>query len=177
MRRIILLAGASLLFTAVQAQLEITHLSTRGYSRYGVASFFHYAWEIKGGNFITVETGLMSYEFALVLPVALVGYQHTFNGKGYGLYVEPQLTYSSGTADIPRRDSTEFPLLKDGKGHIKQPDLSGLMPGLSFGYIFPRLPGFTIGLRYEHIFTFGDPAVNIYSLRASYDLVFHRREH
>lgn len=85
------------------------------------------------------------------------GYRHTLNGKGNGFYVEPQLAYAAGGANIPQKDTTRFPLLSSGNGYIRHPQLSGPAAILGFGYIFPGKYAFSLGMRYQHIFVIGDP--------------------
>jgi hypothetical protein len=173
-KTLILLFSSLFSFAFANAQLEVSHLYAKGFSSTGVGAFFNWGTLVSPGDAITFETGLIIYSHTVVIPSGLVGYRHTFNKKGTGLFVEPQLTYLYGASNIPKRDSTEFPLLSDGKGYINQPNISGLTPSLELGYIFPGKFAFNLGVRYQHVFVFGDPAVNILSLRVAHTFVFGR---
>ncbi|MES1250067.1 MAG: hypothetical protein ABUL46_05250 [Chitinophaga rupis] len=174
-KRSILLLIAIFSLSFANAQLEISHLSTRGFSTNGIGAFFNWGMMVNKGDVITFEPGFTYFNHTAVLtPSIFVGYRHTFTGKGYGLYIEPQLAYMFGAANIPEKDTTEFPSLGSGNGYIRQPQLSGPTAALGFGYIFPGKFAFNLGMRYEHIFVVGDPAVNILSLRLAHTFVLGR---
>lgn len=173
MKKAPLLLLLAVLFIRANAQLEFSHLSTKGYSSFGGGAMFYWGIALSRGNAWTWETGGNIYAHAALTSGYAAGYRHTFNHQGYGFYVEPQLSYAYGAANIPRRDSLEYPRLRND-GYINQPDLSGLGVFLTAGYIFTGKFGLNIGLRYEHIFTFGDPGVNVLDLRFSHTILFGR---
>ncbi|HEY4832049.1 MAG TPA: hypothetical protein VIH61_05755 [Waddliaceae bacterium] len=111
-KRIILLLSLLFSLSAANAQLEVSHLSTKGFSSPGLGAFFNFGFSVNPGNVITYESGFIVFDHSAVVPSILMGYRHTFNGRGNGLYIEPQFTFTYGAADIPKRDSSEFPLLK-----------------------------------------------------------------
>ncbi|MGH2645219.1 MAG: hypothetical protein ACRDE2_14795, partial [Chitinophagaceae bacterium] len=119
-----------------------------------------------------------------VIPF-LVGFRYmlnTGNGGYYdedmnsGFYAEPLAGYTIGGTDIPRLDSTGN-IRYDNNGNEEDEMASGITGGISFGYIFPGIFRFNIGLRYEHIFVKSpDPPFNLISLRFSHTISFHRRD-
>lgn len=164
---------------AVNAQIEGAYLKTKHISKFGLAGFINVAIPINDGDAITGEAGLYYFGFnnyedqAAVVPI-VVGYRHTFNGEGDGLYIEPFAGYSFGATDIPRTDKNGDIVYVNGNEQDEK--VNGIATGVSFGYIFPGSFGFNIGLRAQHVFTFqGDPSANIISLRLSHTFHLGRR--
>jgi hypothetical protein len=164
-------------FSQTPAQVEVSHLSTRGYSSFGGGTMYCFGTAVNRGDAITFETGFFFFDNAILTTSIPIGYRYTLNRKGYGFYLEPQITYAFGAATIPRRDTTRYPRLNNGHGDINQPVLSGLGTFLSVGYILRGKLPLNFGVRYQHIFAFGDPGVNVFCLRLSYMILFGRENY
>ena len=94
---------------AANAQLGLGYLSTKGISGFGFEGIFSFSGYVTRGDMVTLEADFGYYRHIGFEPLLILGYRHTFNGKGHGWYIEPQFCYSIGTANIPRSDSAEFP--------------------------------------------------------------------
>ena len=174
-KRSILLLIAIFSLSFANAQLEFSHLSTRGFSTNGIGIFTNLGLMVNKGDVITFESSFIAFDYTTVVaPTIIAGYRYTFNGKGNGFYVEPQLAYTFGAADIPQKDTTKFPFLRSSTGDIRQPHLNGPTGILGFGYIFPGKFAFSLGMRYQHIFVIGNPAANVLSLRLAHTFVLGR---
>ena len=66
------------------------------------------------------------------------------------------------------------PIVIDGK--YAEQKASGVTAGIGTGYIFPGRIAFNLGLRYQHVFAAGDPALNMVSFRISHSISLRRRE-
>jgi len=178
MKKTPLLLLLSITLIQANAQFEFSHLSTKGYNVLGAGTMFSYGLAVSRGDAITFDVGILFFRDAVVDPGSGIGYRYTFNRKGFGFYLEPEISFAYSGVNIPRQDSAQYPLLRDHQGNFKQPDLDGLVPFLTAGYIFPGRFALNIGLRYGHIFTLdGDPGVDIFSLRLSHTIVFGRENY
>jgi hypothetical protein len=176
-KKLTLLAGTIFLIGALSAQIEVSHLSTKGFSGFGFGGFLNFAVPVTEGDAVTIEAGVglfgnSGYHF-VEIPL-LAGFRHLFNGTSDGFYVEPLVGYTIGGSDIQKTDSTGYPLT-DANGNQIDQKCSGLTAGMAAGYIFPGRLAFNIAVRYEHIFVSGDPQINIISLRLSHTFSFGRR--
>ena len=176
-RKISLLCISLVLSTGLSAQLEVTHLFSKGLSATGFGAFLRVGVPIANRDEISGELGFQYFSTTghnlLVLPL-LAGYRHYFNGSGSGIYVEPTVGYSFGASDIQKIDQNGNPMY-DQSGQELDMKVSGATAGLGVGYLFPSFP-LNIGLRYMHLFVTGDPAQNIVSFRVAYALAFAHRE-
>jgi hypothetical protein len=176
-RKISLLCVSLVLSTALSAQIEVTHLFSKGLSATGFGAFLRVGVPIASGDEISGDLGFQYFSTngnnLLVLPL-LAGYRHYFDGSGSGLYLEPMAGYSFGATDIQKTDQYGNGIY-DGSGHQVDVKISGATAGLGFGYLIPSFP-LNLGLRYIHLFVSGDQAQNIVSFRVSYALAFARRE-
>jgi hypothetical protein len=166
--KIIFLLFCSFLFISniSNAQLEVAHLSMKGFSAIGLGGFLNVGIPISEGASVTGELGLYSFKHSgnqvLLFPI-LLGYRHTINNTGSGIYLEPVLGYTIGATDIT----------KSGYGEQKA---SGVTAGIGTGYIFPGRISFNLGLCYKHIFISSNPSPNIFSLRVSHSFSLGRRD-
>jgi len=161
-------------FTVANAQLVVSTLSTKGISSTGVGAFINVGYPVNRGDMVTMEGGVTYFHEAVTAPLLLFGYRHTFNGAGTGLYAEPQLGYVIAVTSFPAADSTKLGsavVNGDGLG------LSGLATGINFGYIFPGKLALNMGVGYEHLFTTGGPAVNIFSLRFTHTIICGKKKY
>ena len=176
MKKYLLFGGLLFFLAPANAQVEFSHLSTRGYNSFGSGTMFSYGLAVSPGDAITFDVGILFFRDAIVDPGSGIGFRYTFNRKGDGFYLEPEISFAYSGVNIPNQDSARYPLLRDHQGNFQQPDLDGLVPFLTAGYIFPGRFALNIGLRYGHIFTLdGDPGVDIFSLRLSHTIVFGRQ--
>ncbi len=158
-KKIVLLSFTMVFFTFLNAQIEVSHLTSKGYSSTGFGGFLNFAIHDDDG--------------VLLVPV-LLGYRYTFNGSGTGLYIEPTAGYTIGATDIQKIDEAGFPVIADGK--YAEQKASGVTAGAGTGYIFPGRVAFNIGLRYQHVFVSKDPGLNLFSLRISHTISLRRRD-
>ena len=176
-KKIVLLSFTMVFFTFLNAQIEVSHLTSKGYSSTGFGGFLNFAIPVTEGNSVTAEVGLYSFKHdddgVLLVPV-LLGYRYTFNGSGTGLYIEPTAGYTIGATDIQKIDEAGFPVIADGK--YAEQKASGVTAGAGTGYIFPGRVAFNIGLRYQHVFVSKDPGLNLFSLRISHTISLRRRD-
>jgi hypothetical protein len=179
-RTIIIVIACFFLRAKTEAQVEVAHLFSKGYSATGFGTFLHVGVPLPSQDEISAELGLYYFgrtgNHMIYVPV-LVGYRHFFNTGGAGLYIEPFLGYSFGATDIPKTDSLNQ-IVYNSSGNEMDQKASGLTAGLGCGYVIPsaKFP-LNIGLRYQRIFvTGGDPGINTISLRLSFALYYGRRE-
>jgi hypothetical protein len=175
-----LLTLCFLLFSVscLHAQIEGSHLRSKGFNAYGFGSFLNFGIPVSEGNSITAEAGFYYFHYDgdyVALVPFLLGYRHTFDGSGTGLYIEPTAGYSIGVSDIQKYNEYDTPI-PDGNGDWLVQKAKGPAAGISTGYIFPGKLAFNIGLRYQHIFVSKDPGLNMFSLRLSHPLSFGRRD-
>ncbi len=168
--KIVTLAFSLLIASALDAQLQVDHLSFKGFSAVGFGAFLNFAIPVSEADFVTAEGGLDLFssqqQNVVVLPL-LAGYRYTLDRSGTGFYLEPNAGYSYGGTDIQ---------IEDQNGNYADQKVSGVAAGASAGYLFEpagRIQ-FNLGLRYEHIF--GPVAQNMFSLRISHAFTFGRRE-
>lgn len=176
-KKVISLSFALFFFTFLHAQIEVAHLTFKGFSATGFGGFLNVAVPVTEGNSITAEAGFYSFkkdEDLTVLIPFLLGYRYTLNGSGAGLYIEPTAGYTIGGTDRTKTDAVNSPIMVDGK-YVEQ-KVAGVTTGIGTGYIFPGSLAFNIGLRYQHVFVSKDPALNLFSLRVSHSFSFRRRE-
>jgi hypothetical protein len=156
--------------TTANAQLQVDHLSFKGFSAIGFGGFFNFAVPVSDADFVTAEIGVdifSSNDNHVVQIPMLVGYRYTLDRTGTGFYLEPNVGYSYGGTDIQ---------LVDSAGNYYDQKVSGLAAGLGFGYLFQPTQNiqFNLGIRYEHIF--GSVGQNMFSFRISHAFTFGRRD-
>jgi len=153
------------------AQIEVAHVSTKGFSAIGFGGFLNFSVPVSEANCLTLEGGLLYFknkhdEDLALIPV-LMGYRYTFDQSGAGLYVEPNAGYTFGFATISTHD-------KNGL-YTGEAQVAGLATGVSLGYLFDiGTTPFNLSFRYEH--NFGKAATNLLSFRVAHSFNFGRRE-
>ena len=154
----------------LNAQIEVAHLVSKDMSATGFGAFLNIGVPISEGSSVTAEGAFyvlkQKAEYTGLVPV-LLGYRHTFDGSGAGFYMEPIAGYNFGRTDVE---------IKKEAGSYVERIVKGPTAGIGTGYILPGNFPLNIGLRYQHIFVSGDPALNLISLRLSYALSFGRRD-
>ena len=179
LKKLSLIAICVTLSASLHAQLEVAQLFTKGQSATGLGGNLHIGFPVGKGDEISGEIGF--YYFApaqsheILLPL-LLGYRHTFDKTGTGLYIEPFAGYTIGATDFPRTDANGNILYTaDGSEEDQRP--SGPTTGLGFGYILPdpRLP-INFGLRFTHVFVSGDPSPSVLAFRVSWSMLTARRQ-
>jgi hypothetical protein len=147
-------------FNFCNAQLEVAHASTKGFSAIGFGGFLNFSIPVsEGANYVTIEGGFQYFKDKntneLDLIPLLAGYRYTLNQTGTGFYIEPNAGYIFSVSDVGAVD--------------------GVAAGIGVGYLVDlgNIP-FNFGLRYEH--GFGNPAINVFSFRISHTLSFGRRK-
>lgn len=176
-RKLVLVAFSLFSFTFLNAQIEVAHITSKGFSATGFGGFLNIAVPVTEGNSITAEAGFYSFrqdDDHVALVPFLLGYRYTLNGSGTGLYIEPSAGYTIGGTDIQKTDQLNSPILINGKW--AEQTAEGVTAGLGTGYIFPGKLAFNLGLRYQHVFVSKDPTLNIFSLRLSHSFSLRRRE-
>ena len=154
------------------AQIEVAHVSTKGFSALGFGGFLNFSVPVTEANYLTLEGGFLYFknkhdEDLALIPV-LVGYRYTIDQSGAGLYVEPNAGYTFGAASISTHD-------KNGVYTGEVTEVAGLATGVSLGYLIDiGTTPFTFSLRYEH--NFGKAATNLLSFRIAHSFSFGRRE-
>ena len=162
----------------LHAQIEVTHLIMKGQSATGLGGFFHFGFPVGKGEEIGVEAGFDYFtpgQSHLIFVPLLAGFRHFFDGSGTGWYVEPFAGYTLAGTDIERVDASGNPLYNTDGTEIDQKP-SGFTAGAGVGYIIPSAQyPINFGLRFEHVFTSGDPSASLLSLRISWSLFAGRR--
>ena len=159
------------------AQIEVNHVSLKGFKETGFGAFLNFSAPVSDANYVTLEGGLQyymdDYQQDLGLIPVLAGYRHTLNGSGTGLYVEPNAGYMFGSSSIEEYDANGN-AVQDGYDVAKE-KVAGPTAGINVGYLFE--PGgriqFNVALRYEH--SFGPYATNTFGLRIAHAFTFGRR--
>ncbi len=151
------------------AQIEVNHVSLKGFKKTGFGGFLNFSIPVSDANYLTLEGGLQyykdDYDEELALVPVLAGYRYTLNQSGSGLYVEPNAGYMFGSSTIQ-------PASMYSDDYAK---VAGPTAGLGVGYLFGdgRLQ-FNVALRYEH--SFGSFATNTIGLRIAHSFTFRRRD-
>ncbi len=159
------------------AQMEVNHVSLKGFKKNGFGAFLNFSTPVSEANYVTLEGGLQyyinEYDEGLGLIPVLAGYRHTLNGGGAGLYVEPNAGYMFGSSSIEEYDPNGNPVQNGNDvAHIK---VAGPAAGVSVGYLFdPAGIQFNLSLRYEH--SFGPYPVNTFGFRIAHSFTFGRRK-
>ncbi|HEV3324009.1 MAG TPA: hypothetical protein VG052_00340 [Puia sp.] len=169
-RKLLTVSVSLIICTTLNAQLQVDHLSFKGFSAIGFGGFLNFAVPVSDADYITAELGVDVFSsngnHVVQIPM-LVGYRYTFDRTGTGFYLEPNAGYSYGGTDIQ---------LADSLGNYYDQKVSGLAAGLGLGYLFQPTGRvqFNLGVRYEHIF--GSTGQNMFSFRISHSFTFGRRE-
>jgi len=177
-KKLVLPAILVCLFSASHAQIEVAHLSSKGFSATGVGGFLNVAIPINETNAGIVEGAVYVFSnngsHEAVAP-ALVGYRHLLSTyDDYGFYAEPVAGYTFGATDIQAYSADGTPLYK-ANGDQQDQKVAGPVAGLGFGYLFQQSGAirFNLSLRYEHTFvTGGYPSLNIIAIRISHSFSF-----
>ena len=147
-------------FNLSNAQIEVAHISAKGYNATGFGGFLNFSFPVSEVNYVTLEGGLQYFKDKntqiVALVPALAGFRYTLDQSGSGWYVEPNAGYTFvATTDT---DSQE-----------------GAAAGLTFGYLVDlgNIP-FNFSARYEHIF--GNPSANVFSIRIAHSISFRKRQ-
>lgn len=169
----------SLVFISIRAnaQIEVAHLSSKGFSATGFGAFLNFAVPVSEYGSISAEAGFYYFkkdDNNVALVPLLLGYRHMLQEPDAGFYIEPNAGYNIGATDIQKRDAGGN--LVYGTDRILEQQVKGATAGLGVGYIFPGSFSFNIGLRYQRVFVSNDPSLNLFSLRLSHPLSFRRRE-
>jgi len=165
-------------FSTSYAQIEVAHLSSKGFDATGFGGFLNFAIPVNDNNAAIVEGAVYVFSHddshAAVAPL-LAGYRHLLsNNDDYGFYLEPVAGYTFGGTDIQAYDNNNVPLYKPNGDQLDQ-KVSGPVGGLGFGYLFQQSGRirFNLSLRYEHTFVVGGyPQLNIIALRISHSFSF-----
>ena len=176
-KKTIVLPFALLFFNLLHAQIELAHINTKEFTSTGFGGFLSMATPVTPGNSITAEGGFYNFKnnhHQVVLIPLVLGYRHTINGTGQGVYVEPTAGYTIGGTNIQKADKANSSIVDDGLSVERK--ASGITSGVVAGFIFPGKGALYIGLRYQHAFVAKDPALNMLSVRISHFLCFRRRE-
>ncbi len=110
--------------TCLSAQIEVAHLSSKGFSATGFGGFLNFGIPVSEGSAVTTEAGFYVFKHNdnnVALVPLLLGYRYTLNGSGTGLYIEPTAGYSIGATDIQKYDEVGHPIsTPDGDGWLEQ---------------------------------------------------------
>jgi hypothetical protein len=170
-------ATSFLLFFIVQAkaQLGVMKLvgnNTKDYA-IGFGAFIKTGLPVSDGADMTLELGanvfpLKGYgmDYGTIMCPAKVGYRHSLNGSGQGLYVEPQAGYNIlGVTSLPADYGDDINLR-----------YRGVVLAAGAGYLFTigRAP-VDLNLRYETVIAHGG-SNNMISLGISRYFSFRKRE-
>jgi len=164
-------------FIAIQtnAQLGVIKLVGNNTSKYdlGYGAYLKMGYPVSESSDITLQIG--AYLFVLndggtqedgtgVVPLT-AGYRYTFNGKGSGLYVEPQVGYNLlGVSSV------------NVNGKTVNLDYHGAILGVGTGYLFPiRGCPLDLNLDYQTIIDHGG-STNYVSLGLAVYLSFRKRD-
>lgn len=177
-RIVFLLILSSFGFSSLKAQLEVAHLSTKGFSSTGFGGFFNLAVPVDEGVSITGEFGVYffkSSDNSIAMAPFLLGYRYMLDGSSTGWYVEPAAGYTIGFTDITKFDKAGNAMYTDNGDPLNKKG-KGVTGALSSGYVFPGRISFNLGLRYQHVFVGGDPSLNMLSFRVSHSFSFGKRD-
>ena len=158
-------------FNFCNAQIELAHASTKGFSAIGFGGFLNFSLPVSEANYVTFEGGFQyfknQYDEDLALIPVLIGYRYTSNQTGSGLYVEPNAGYSFGASSIGNYD-------ENGGYEGTDKKVAGPSAGIGVGYLIDlgNIP-FNFSFRYEH--NFGNAATNIFSFRIAHSFGSRRR--
>jgi hypothetical protein len=155
-----------LLSSSLKAQIEVANIRYKDFSSIGFGAFINVAIPISEADFITPEVGLYyasdKDDDNVGLIPFLLGYRYTLNRSGYGFYLEPNVGYSIGSADVG--------------DYYESVTTSGITSGIGFGYLFEptnRIQ-FNLSLRFERCF--GGSGTNVFSFRIAHAFTFGRRD-
>jgi hypothetical protein len=106
-RKLLTVSLSFIICATLNAQLQVDHLSFKGFSATGFGGFLNVAIPVSDADYLTAELGLdvfSSNDYHVVTLPILVGYRYTFNRTGAGFYIEPNAGYSYGGTDIQLAD-------------------------------------------------------------------------
>lgn len=162
----------------INAQIEVAHLNSKGFSATGFGAFLNFAVPITEYGSVSAEAAFYYFkknDNNVALVPLLLGYRHMLQEPDAGFYMEPDAGYNIGATDIQKYNELGQPVYNSDGNELDQ-KVKGFTTGLGVGYIFPGRFSFNIGLRYQRVFVSNDPALNLFSLRLSHPLSFGRRE-
>ena len=86
-RKLLVLLFCLIASTSLKAQIQLDHLSFKGYSALGFGGFFNFAVPVSDANYVTGEIGLDVFSSNgenVALAPLLLGYRYTLDGSGTG---------------------------------------------------------------------------------------------
>lgn len=159
------------------AQIEVAHLSSKGFSATGFGAFLNFAVPVSEYGAVTAEAGFYYFKKEdnnVALVPLLLGYRHMLQEPDAGFYIEPYAGYNIGATDIQKYNEIGNPLYEPNGEPLEQ-QVKGFSTGIGTGYILSGSFALNIGVRYQRVFVSKDPALNLFSLRLSYPLSFGRK--
>lgn len=182
MQKIILipLIGLFLFVSSINAQIEVAHLNSKGFSAIGFGAFLNITFPVTEYGSVSAEAAFYYFRSGndhIALVPFLLGYRHMLQDPEAGFYVEPNGGYNIGATDIQKYNDVGSPIPDPNSDGWLEQKVKGPTAGLGVGYIFPGSFAFNLGLRYQRVFVSGDPSLNLFSLRLSYPLSFKRRDY
>lgn len=162
-------------------QIEGAYINAKTFKAFGFGAHLNFKFPVSESGYLTTEAGFYLFkkeENNVALVPFLVGYQHTVDGSGTGIFIEPLAGYTIGATDIIQFDANGMPL-PDPNGNVgeyQEQQIKGVTTGLATGYIFSGSNAVLLGLRYERIFVSNDPAVNLFSFRITWPLFGGKRD-
>jgi hypothetical protein len=166
--------------TRSNAQIEVAHLSSKGFSSNGFGAFLNFTVPVTEYGAVSAEAGFYYFKKGddhLAAVPLLLGYRHMLQDPESGFYIEPNAGYNIGASDIQKYDENGNIMFDPATGAILEQQVKGFTSGLGVGYILRGTFSLNIGLRYQRVFvSSGDPSLNLFSLRLSHPLSFRRKE-
>jgi len=170
------LFGMAALFSiSVNAQIEGAYINLKTFKAFGYGGHLNFKFPVTEGSSLTTEAGIYMFkkdESNVAVAPILLGYQHTIDGSGTGIFIEPIAGYTFGGTDIVKtdKDGNAVTIVNNGISEDVNQKVKGITAGLATGYIFNGRTPLLIGVRYERVFVSDDPAVNLFSLRVTWPL-------
>jgi hypothetical protein len=172
MRKVTFLCLLVFVVSQTHAQLEVATMlgKYKAHHSFGYGAFLNFGKQVTDAGYATIEIAVTIFpevgsggqDGIIVIP-AFVGYKHTLNGSGLGLYIQPQIGYNIAGAI--------------SNIYVDETFHGGFAWAGTLGYLFP--PGnkiqFDIGLKYESILHSGG-SINFLALRIAHSFIFGRRD-
>ena len=179
-KKLLLFCIALCIYSRCCAQIEVARLQSKGFNAFGFGSVLSFGVPVTETGSVSIEGGFTYFtdgvNNAAIAPI-LGGFRQIITGNNYGWYVEPMVGYSYGGSDIQKTDANGYGLIKPNGDQIDLA-MNGPTACINFGYLFEpgRHTQLNANLRYEHVFVPGDPSLNVFSLRITYNILFGRRD-
>ena len=158
MKKLLLIGLVIMLSSTIKAQIFVSQMvgdKGKDYDN-GLGAFLHFSFPVTEGDDITAEAGFNWYvlkankEFSTITVPLKLGYRYSFNRRGSGFYVEPQVGYNAYGIT---------PVVNEFTKKLENGNFTAPVAAFNVGYLIDvgSIGQVNIGARYESVFYAGSP--------------------